>query len=232
MKKFTIMGLCMVIAMIFGISGVKAADGDGDVLVPFVGNAETSSMSQNMSFSIFNESIKVGDVVDNITVLKCVASQDNFDTETQMFVFNKSACTAVTPTWNSTNTSVATVDQNGKITFVGSGKTTISATSEGVQPFTITVNIEESSSSDTDKDSKTDTNTDTNTNTNTDTKTVEKDEPTELVEKKQTVEKEEEVIKGTQTKTNPATGIKEALIFILPISLIVGSALFLKRRMA
>ncbi len=221
MKKI-IYSICFLLAIVF-IPNVNA---EGNVLIPFSGDSETSQMSSNNSYDLPTNIIKIGDTI-NYTILSC--NPDEATISDGIITFSKNKCSSdnINVTWASSNPSVASVE-NGSIHILGIGTTTITATTEGYDPVTIAITISETANNESSSNQSTSTDDDNIPNMD--------DEEDKLVNKGKTVEKDKTELvpkttyEGKQTTLNPKTGVSDVLMYVIPILIIGGSFLTLKRR--
>lgn len=232
MKKVLLAGIVCIFTLMFGFANVNAegeTTTDTNHVVIFLENE--SSVTVDISSGTYkyriSEVIELGKTT-KLEAKICPESKIVVNTAAKEATILKSDCTDGTFTWSSSNTSVATVD-NGVLTAKGYGTTTITATSSEADSETITYTITEISNS-----ANTSTNSDSNTSTGTssDPDVIDGDEPDEddgkLVPKK-LVPKENKLV-GKQTASNPSTGIKESVVYLVPALLVLGSGIVLKKR--
>lgn len=215
MKKI-LLSICFMFLITF-IPNVNAED---NILVPFFGDSNTSNISSSNSFNIPSDYIKVGDGV-IVSVLSCNPSDAT--SENGIVTYSRDKCTDdnLTISWNSSDSSVASVT-DGTIMFLKEGSAVITASSDGYSPVTLNITLTESKE-------------DASTSTSDEGIPNLEDEEDVLVEKNnKTKEKTEYVPKnsyvGKQTESNPKTGISDVLMYIVPILVIGGSIITLKRK--
>lgn len=221
MKKI-IYSICLLFLLGIFMPNVNA---EGNVLVPFSGDSETSQMSSNSSYVLPTNIIKIGDTI-NYTILSC--NPDEATISNGIITFSKNKCSSdnINVTWVSSNPSVASVE-NGSIHILGIGTTTITATTEGYDPVTIAITISETANNESSSNQS--------TSTSDEIPNMDDEEDKLIENNKKTSKTKTELVpktsyEGKQTTLNPKTGVNDILIYIIPISIIGGTVLTLKRR--
>gem|GEM_PF-3687755 len=122
--KNNLMYKVIVLGFIFGISGCGGGGGtapvDSAASVPAAGGSSTSASSIQL---------QVLPAVGTVTVGSSLALKAEARNANRQVMFSKKATTPVTLTWSSSNPLVATVDQFGNVTAIGTGNVRITATS-------------------------------------------------------------------------------------------------------
>ena len=109
---------------------VATVSQNGLVTVAGVGNATITATADGISDTCEIRVMKTA--VSVVTLSSHSESIATGDTRTLIATVSPSDATYPTVTWTSSDTDVATVDQSGNVTGVGGGKTTITATADGV----------------------------------------------------------------------------------------------------
>lgn len=224
MKRLYLFLLITICFIFGGLSKVNAED--LDVLAVFVD--DQSTIIVNVTSGEVNETplrnVKTGDsIVFDARICKITESMASGAQASGYIFLSKSDCTATTATWTNSNDSVLTMNNNVGI-VKGYGTTTITASANGLN-YSVTYTITNSTSNNGSSSSNTNTNTNTNTTTNTTTtKTTTSTNSTSYNDSNFTSD--------VVTSENPSTGLSDILVYIIPISIIGGSILVFRKRMA
>ena len=109
-------------------TSVASVDQNGKVIAVSNGDAVISATANDGSGKKATCTVTVTTMVTGITLNKSTLSLNDGASETLTVTISPSTASDKSVTWSSTDTSVATVDQNGKVTAVGNGNAVISAT--------------------------------------------------------------------------------------------------------
>lgn len=215
MRNYMYMCLIMIISMFVLMPGVKA---DYDKLVPFVEGSNTSIIT--------NGAVSGGDfgTKDNGESVSFVVLQCDSTLATQngsSYTFTRDDCSTGDVSYVSSDTSVVTVS-NGYLTFVGSGSATITATLGGLSiSYPVTVIVSSSSS----------TETSTQDSTINEETVIEDDEVASVPkDSSDKTKKKSNAVSGTQTSSNPSTGIAVAGIYFILFAFIAGFSVLIYRK--
>lgn len=223
MKKVLLTIFACVFTMMFGVISVNAEEGDNnsdDTNYVIIFEKNETSTTVNTATSTYSlsssKNVNVGDTI-NLEAKLCPFSKFVIDQSDQTATILKSDCTDGDFTWSSSDSNVASISEN-VLTIQGYGSTTVTATSSETVSGSITYTFAEKVNS-------------ANTSTSSDPDIISEDEPDaddgKLVSKKEASESTDLV--GKQTASNPSTGIKESLVYLVPMLLVIGSGIVLKK---
>lgn len=233
MRKVLIMSFVLMFTLMFGFANVNAEEGDNnssDTNYIIIFEKNETSVTVNTATSTYSlstsEKVNVGDTI-NLEAKLCPFSKFVIDNSAKTATILKSDCTDGTFTWTSSDSNVASISE-GVLTIKGYGSTTVTATSSETGSGSITYTFAEKANS---ANTNTKSDSDTSTGTSSESDVINGDEPDEddgkLVPKK-SVSKTEKLV-GKQTASNPSTGVKESIVYIVPALLVLGSGIVLKK---
>ena len=228
MKKNILFSLLVMISLFFVIGNVNAAD--DSVLVPFI--EESNETILNSDGTIDGVDFGTKQYQESVSVEAYVCSVVTADSSGKYKYIKNQGCEAATGvSYTVSNTNVATYAGN-LLTFLSTGEASLNigatidndAVSISV-PFTVKVTGDSSNA---------------DVNTNTGEANIEDDEEAKDVPKSGTVEKDvdkdvskdSEEIVGKLTGKNPNTGIDDYVVYLVAISLILGTGVVFKRRLS
>ena len=227
MKKYLLFSLFIMICMFFIGGNVKAAE--DSVLVPFFMDKTTSVLNSDYTVDAVDfGSVEYQESV-TLRIFECDKSSGQQDTSTNKYTFtNSNGCEEANATITISPATVATYSNN-IIDFLASGNATITAKVSGFDDLSIPFTVKVTGSTTEDGDVNTNTSGTPNIEDDEEDGIVDKDKTVPKTVDKSTVEKDSGEIVGKLTGKNPTTGIDDYVVYLVAISLILGTGVVFKR---